>query len=169
MMHFLNKMWCIFVNKIIPRTPCFFFLFFQIPTSIYIYIYIYKISAKANENELVWMFLVELYVGMIVKVFAVMVQSQIESFQRLKKWYLMPSCLTLRIIRYRSRVKSSHPWNRVAPSATIWCSIYRKGRRRVIPDNSRLLYLFLVEHYTINIDLRKYYLLSNSTPLKLCY
>ena len=26
------------------------------------------------------------------------VQSQIESYQRLKKWYLMPPCLTLRII-----------------------------------------------------------------------
>ena len=27
------------------------------------------------------------------------VQIQIESHQRLKKWYLMPPCLTLRIIR----------------------------------------------------------------------
>ena len=27
------------------------------------------------------------------------VQSQVESYQRLKKWYLMPPCLTLNIIR----------------------------------------------------------------------
>ena len=27
------------------------------------------------------------------------VQSQVESYQRLKKWYLMPPCLTLSIIR----------------------------------------------------------------------
>ena len=33
------------------------------------------------------------------------VQSQVESYQRLKKWYLMPPCLTLSIIRYESRVK----------------------------------------------------------------
>ena len=33
------------------------------------------------------------------------VQSQVESYQRLKKWYLMPSCLTLSIIRYVSRLR----------------------------------------------------------------
>ena len=37
------------------------------------------------------------------------VQSQVESYQRLKKWYLMAPCLTLNIIRYRSRVKLSNP------------------------------------------------------------
>ena len=31
------------------------------------------------------------------------VQFQVESYQRLKKWYLMPPCLTLSIIRYKSR------------------------------------------------------------------
>ena len=33
------------------------------------------------------------------------VQSQVESYQRLKKWYLIPPCLTLSIIKYGSRVK----------------------------------------------------------------
>ena len=37
------------------------------------------------------------------------VQSQVESYQRLIKWYLMPPCLTLSIIRYGSRVKWSNP------------------------------------------------------------
>ena len=32
------------------------------------------------------------------------VQSQVELWQRLKKWYLMSRCLTLSIIRYGSRV-----------------------------------------------------------------
>ena len=32
------------------------------------------------------------------------VQSQIESYQRLKKWYLMPPYLTFSIIRYKLRV-----------------------------------------------------------------
>ena len=50
------------------------------------------------------------------------VQSQVESYQRLKKWYLMPPCLTLSIIRYGSRVKWSNPGKWVAPSPTPLCS-----------------------------------------------
>ena len=41
-----------------------------------------------------------------------------------QKWYLMPTCLTLNIIRYGSRVKWSNPWKRVAPSPTPWCNNY---------------------------------------------
>ena len=44
------------------------------------------------------------------------VQSQVESYQRLKKkWYLMPPCLTLSIIRYGSRVKWSNPGKELRP------------------------------------------------------
>ena len=50
------------------------------------------------------------------------VQSQVESYQRLKKWYLMPPCLTLSILRYGSRVKWSNPGKGVAPFPTPWCS-----------------------------------------------
>ena len=50
------------------------------------------------------------------------VQSQVESYQRLKKWYLMRPCLTLSIIRYGSRVKWSNPGKGVALSPTPWCS-----------------------------------------------
>ena len=50
------------------------------------------------------------------------VQSQVESYQRLKKWYLMAPCLTLSIIRYGSRVKWSNPGKGVEPSPTPWCS-----------------------------------------------
>ncbi len=46
------------------------------------------------------------------------VQSQVESCQRLKKWYLTTPCLTISIIRYVSRVKWSNPGNGVAPSPT---------------------------------------------------
>ena len=49
------------------------------------------------------------------------------SIQRLKKWYLMPPCLALSIIRYGSRVKWSNPGKLIAPSPTPWCSSYRKG------------------------------------------
>ena len=47
------------------------------------------------------------------------VQSQVESYQRLKKWYLMPPCLTLSYIGYVSRVKWSNSEKGVAPSLTI--------------------------------------------------
>ena len=47
-----------------------------------------------------------------------MVRSQVESYQRLKKWYLMPPCLILSIIRYGSRVKWRNPGKGVAPSDT---------------------------------------------------
>ena len=52
------------------------------------------------------------------------VQFQVESYQRLKKWYSMPPCLTLSIIRYGSRVKWSNPRNEVALSPTPRCSSY---------------------------------------------
>ena len=54
------------------------------------------------------------------------VHSQVESYQRLKKWYLMLSCLTLSIIRYGPRVKWSNQGKGVVPSPALWCSSYRK-------------------------------------------
>ena len=71
--------------------------------ALYIYIYSWCICASPMARE-IW------------------VQSQVESYQRLKKWYLMPPCLTLSIIRYGSRVKWSTPGKGVAPSPTPWCS-----------------------------------------------
>ena len=68
------------------------------------------------------------------------VQSQVESYQRLKKWYLMPP---LSIIRYGSRVKWSNPGKGVVPSSTPWCSSYRKGNLRVTLDYCRQLYLLI--------------------------
>ena len=71
------------------------------------------------------------------------VQSQVESYQRFKKWYLMPPCLTLSIIRYGSRVKWSNPGKGVVPSPTPRCSSYRKGSLRVTLDYVRQLYLYI--------------------------
>ena len=69
-------------------------------------------------------------------------QSQVESYQRLKKWYLMLPCLTLSIIRYGSRVKWSNPGKGIALSRTPWCSSYWKGRLRVTLDYGRQLYFY---------------------------
>ena len=59
------------------------------------------------------------------------VQSQVESYQRLKKWYLIPPCLTLSIIRYVLRVKWSNPSKGVVPFPTPVCSSYWKGSFQV--------------------------------------
>ena len=69
------------------------------------------------------------------------VQSHVESYQKLKKWYLIPPCLTLGIIRYVSRVKWSNLGKGVAPSAIPWCCSYGKGSLRVTLDYSHQLYL----------------------------
>ena len=70
------------------------------------------------------------------------VQSQVESYQRLKKWYLIPLCLTLSIIRYGSRVKWSNPGKGVSPSPTPWCSSYWKGNLRR-PMSPTLFYIYI--------------------------
>ena len=72
------------------------------------------------------------------------VQSQVKSYQRLKKWYLMPPCLTLSIIRWGSRVKWNNPGNGVAPSPTPRCSSYWKRSLRVTLDGCRQLYFYLL-------------------------
>ena len=64
------------------------------------------------------------------------VQSQIESYQRLKKWYLMPLYLSLSIKMYGSRVNWINPWKGVAPSPT--------------PRYSSQLY-FLLTKYIVNL------------------
>ena len=67
------------------------------------------------------------------------VQSQVASYQRLQKWYLIPSCLTLGNIRYVSMVKWSNPRKGVAPSPTSRCSSYWKRSLLVALDYGRQL------------------------------
>ena len=95
---------------------------------IYIYIYIYVcvcVCVCVYVCVYIYIFMcicVCIYlpdIGLAVRVFA---NRPGESYQRLKKWYLMPPCLTLSIIRYGSRVKWSNPGKGVAPSPTPWCS-----------------------------------------------
>ena len=91
------------------------------------------------------------------------VQSQVESYQRFKRWYLMPPCLTISIIRWGSRVNWSTSRNGVAPSPTPWCSSYWKGSLWVILYNGLKLYLSIVStrpvfsksssHFTIILEI----------------
>ena len=71
------------------------------------------------------------------------VQFQVESYQRLKKWYLIPPFWTFSVIRCRSRVKWSNPKKGVGPSPTSRCRSYWKGSLRVPLDWGRQLYLWV--------------------------
>ena len=55
------------------------------------------------------------------------VQSQVTSYQRLLKWYLIPPCLTLRNIWYVSRVKWSNQGKGVVPSPHLCVVAIEKG------------------------------------------
>ena len=55
------------------------------------------------------------------------IQSEVDSYQRLKKWYLIPSCLTFSIIRYVTRVKWSHLGEGVAPPLHLGVVVIEKG------------------------------------------
>ena len=72
-----------------------------------------------------------------------LVQSQVKSYQRLKKWYLMLLCLVFSIIRYRSRVKWSNLGKEVVTSLTPRCSSYWKGSIQVTLDYGCQLILFM--------------------------
>ena len=65
------------------------------------------------------------------------VQSEVESYQRLEKWYLIPPCLTLSITRYVSRVKWSNPGKGIAPYPTPQWNNYWKGSLWVTFNYSR--------------------------------
>ena len=60
------------------------------------------------------------------------VPPQFESCQKLKKSYLIPSCLTLSVIRYVSKIKWSNPGKGIAPSPTPQCSSYISYSRRLL-------------------------------------
>ena len=68
------------------------------------------------------------------------VQSQVASYRKIKKWYLILPGLTLSIIRYLSRVKWSKPEKGLAPSPTHWCCSYWKGSLLVAFDYGRQIY-----------------------------
>ena len=74
------------------------------------------------------------------------VQSQVESYQRLRKWYLMLPYITLSIISYGSRVKWSNPGKGVAPYPTPRCSSYCKGSIKVdLDDDYQLIFTLNVK------------------------
>ena len=71
------------------------------------------------------------------------VQFQVKLYQRVRKWYLMLPCLTLSIIRYRSKVKWGNPGKGAAPLPTSRCSSYWKGSFRVTDYGCQLYYIYI--------------------------
>ena len=78
-------------------------------------------------------------------------QSQVESYKKLKKWYLMLPCLALGVIRYGSRVKWNNPENGVASFPTPRCSSYWKGSIRVAFDWGRQLIKLYKNYHQLRI------------------
>ena len=72
-----------------------------------------------------------------------LVQSQVESYQRLKKMVLDASLLNTQHYKVRIKGKVEQSREGVAPSPTHWCSSYRKGSLRVTLDYGRqLIYIY---------------------------
>ena len=109
---------------------------------IYIYMYIYILFSPFS----VLLFPIFLFWPNELSVYQQIerqgVQSLVESYGRLKKWYLMPPCLTLSIIRYGSRIKWSHPGKGIALSPTLQHSIYWQ-ESPFVPPRLRLPTLLL--------------------------
>ena len=72
------------------------------------------------------------------------VQSLVESYQILKKWYLIPPCLTFSIKRYVSRVMWNNPGKGAAPYPTPWCCSHCKRSCRATLDyRCQLIYIYM--------------------------
>ena len=83
---------------------------------------------------------IRLWVEYSPKVWKTGVQYQVESYQRLKKCYMVAPCLTLSIKRYRTRVNWSNQGKRITPTHTLQCCSYWKGNLLVTLNYGRQLY-----------------------------
>ena len=116
---------------------------------VYMWVHMYirfSVNAYVYNREYIWVlcvrtvFYVYLCISKCVEcspmVRETWVQSQVASYQRLLKWYLIPPCLTVSNIRYVSKVKWSNPGKGVALSPTPRCSSYWKGSLQATLDNA---------------------------------
>ena len=75
------------------------------------------------------------------------------SYQRLKKWYLIPPCFTLTIIKYVSRVKWNNLGKGIPPFPTPQRSSKRKESLWVALDYSQRLYIYIYIYIYIQCKL----------------
>ena len=99
------------------------------------------------------------------------VQFQVESYQRFKKWYLMPPYLALVTIKKESKVKWSNPGNGVAPSPIPRCTVtIEKGAietssAKVVNFTYCSLLVLLFDFFSLSIQLS---ILTNNPRLSIC-
>ena len=114
--------YCTFLSTIIClHTVIWFELFLSNTNNLYIVIWFQGLECSPMARE-TW------------------VQSQVESYQRLKKMVLDASLLNTQHYKVRIKGKVEQFREGVAPSPTPWCSSYRKGSLRVTLDYGRQLY-----------------------------
>ena len=99
------------------------------------------------------------------------VQSQVESYQRLKKWYLIPRCLTFSIIRYVAREKWSNLGKRVVPTLIPQCCSFWKGSLWVtLAYNCQLFTIYFIihlfAHYSFKILNVKWFCYRNALKIR---
>ena len=75
------------------------------------------------------------------------VQSQVKSYQRLRKWYLIPPCLTFCIIKVQIKGKWNNPEKGVVPSPTPCCRSYWKGSLWVTLKYSQPTYFTYINNH----------------------
>ena len=79
-------------------------------------------------------------------------QSQVESYKRFKKRYLISPCLTLSIIRYVSRVKWSNPRKGEAPFPTPQWSSFWKRETSDCPQLQSPTFMYIRKCSIIDIE-----------------
>ena len=81
------------------------------------------------------------------------IQSQVKSYQRLKKWYLIPPCLTLSIIRCVSRVK----WRNQGKGVTL--GFEKEGFRSPSTTVVNFIYIYIyirISEECVNVWIKCY-------------
>ena len=108
-----------------------------------------------KTKEIILMDPIYIYIYIYIYVYI----SQVVSYERFLKWYLIPPCLTLSNKRYVSRVKWSNPRKEVSPSPTPWCSGYWKGSLLVTLDYGRQIYFYIYKNHSIYIYIYIYWII----------
>ena len=109
-------------------------------------------QCKTNKDTDIWWFHTGLLIWWIQRLPLARenrVQSQITSYLKTQKWYLMLPCLTLIIMIYISRLKMINQGKRVAPSPTSRFSSNWKGSLMVALDYDRPTSIKLMVYYHI--------------------
>ena len=95
------------------------------------------------------------------------IQGEVIPKIKKKKWFLIPPCLTLSMIRYISRVKWSNPGKGVAPSPTLRCSSNWTEILQVALDYGHQFYFL---HYIRNaIEITAFLSVKNQPKWSLYY